>query len=295
MTIHLQPVVVILCVLHVALVPFIRPSAIMRSSILSLTAFVFLVAQPIAAFAPPSALSNHHHQMPAAATGAAAVMVRSPLFASSVSLPKLFSSANGASDPVIREFEKKETEYRKRYEDAAARLNKYESSLELLQSKKAEYMAGQQMAEPPVGGSFRETTLRSAVKAFCWRIVAGSVTFITTLKFSGSVSQALQVVGADFFSKAFTMFIGERLMNRSQAGRKKGGDAASRSLAKALIWRVFAIANTLTMAIFISKDLSVASKIASTDAVFKTALMFFYERLWARINWGKEYLIEFAI
>lgn len=223
--------------------------------------------------------------------------LRTPL-ASSLSLPKgLFSSSakSGAVDPVMREFEKKEAAFRKRREDAAARLSQYDASLEQLQSKKAEYMAGQQLAEPPVGGSFSETALRSAVKAFCWRVVAGSVTFATTLKFSGSVSQAFQVVGADFFSKAFTMFIGERLMNRSQAGRKKGGDQASRSLAKALIWRVFAICNTLTMAIFISKDLSVASKIASTDAVFKTALMFFYERMWARIAWGKEYLIEFAI
>jgi uncharacterized membrane protein len=84
-------------------------------------------------------------------------------------------------------------------------------------------------------------------------------------------------------------------MNKSQAGRKGGGDNASRSLAKALIWRLFAIANTLTMAIFISKDLSIAAKVASTDAVFKTGLMFFYERIWARVQWGKEYLIEFSI
>lgn len=195
----------------------------------------------------------------------------------------------------MREFEKKEAAFRKRYEDAAARLGEYESSLEQLQQKKTEYIAGQQMAEPPVGGSFKETAVRSAVKAFGWRLIAGCVTFITSLKFSGSVVQALQVVGADFFSKAFTMFIGERLMNQSQAGRRQGGDAASRSLVKALIWRLFAVCTTLTMAIFVSKDWSVASKIASTDAVFKTTLMFFYERLWARIDWGKEYLIEFAI
>lgn len=88
---------------------------------------------------------------------------------------------------------------------------------------------------------------------------------------------------------------GERLMNKSQKGRKSGGDSTGRSLTKALVWRLFAIANTLTMAVLISKDLSVASKIASTDAVFKTGLMFFYERMWARIDWGKDYLMEFSI
>jgi uncharacterized membrane protein len=202
---------------------------------------------------------------------------------------------SSGSDPVLREFEVKEAAIERQREKAAAKLAEFETTLQLLQSKKQEYVAASQLPDSPVGGSFSETTLRSAVKAFCWRILAGSITFATTLKFSGSLSQALQVVGADFFSKSFTMFLGERLMNKSQAGRKKGGDAASRSLVKALVWRLFAICNTLTMAIFISKDLSVASKIASTDAVFKTALMFFYERVWARINWGKEYLIEFSI
>ena len=156
-------------------------------------------------------------------------------------------------------------------------------------------MAASQVAEPPVGGSFSETTLRSAIKSFMWRVVAGTVTFFTTLRFSGSVSTALKVVASDFLSKALTMFVGERLMNKSAAGRKGGSDNASRSLVKALTWRVFAIANTLTMAVFISKDLSIASKIASTDAVFKTALMFGYERVWAKIEWGKEYLVEFSI
>ena len=212
---------------------------------------------------------------------------------SSVSTVKTFLSGT-ADDPqtqFLKQLEKKEEQLSKKLEAAKQELSKYEASLETLQTKKAEYLAATP-EEPP---AFTETTVRSAVKAFVWRIIAGSVTFVTTLQFSGSVKQALQVVGADFFSKSFTMFLGERLMNKSQKGRKGGGDAASRSLAKALIWRLFAICNTLTMAIFVAKDLSIASKIASTDAVFKTALMYIYERAWARINWGKEYLMEFAI
>ena len=64
-------------------------------------------------------------------------------------------------------------------------------------------------------------------------------------------------------------------------------DAVGRSLIKAIIWRLFAVTNTLCMAIFIAKDLSIASKIASTDAVIKTTMMFFYERFWAKVEWGK--------
>jgi uncharacterized membrane protein len=232
-------------------------------------------------------------------------MIYNPFIVPKVSLTHIFditskedvdASTKSDTDAVLNEFNKKEAALKKRREDAKAKLDEYEASIEKIQSRKAEYIAASQLANTPLGGSFSETTLRSAVKAFCWRMIAGSVTFITTLQFSGSLKQAIQVVGADFFSKSFTMFIGERLMNKSQAGRSiKGGDNAKRSLVKALIWRVFAICNTLTMAIFISKDLSIASKIASTDAVFKTALMYFYERIWARIGWGKEYLIEFSI
>jgi uncharacterized membrane protein len=191
----------------------------------------------------------------------------------------------------LKQVEKKEAELLKRREEAQARLVKYEESIKELQNKKAEYLVASPDEPPP----FTETAIRSAVKAFCWRIIAGSITFVSTLKFSGSLTTALKVVGADFFSKSFTMFIGERLMNKSQAGRKSGSDAIGRSFAKALIWRLFAIANTLTMAVFVAKDLSMASKIASTDAVFKTLLMVIYERIWARIQWGKEYMMEWSI
>jgi uncharacterized membrane protein len=132
-----------------------------------------------------------------------------------------------------------------------------------------------------------ETALRSAVKALVWRLLAGSVTFITTLHLTGSLVPALQVVGGDFCSKVFTMFIGERLMNKSQTGRVNGEESARRSLAKTLIWRVFAISNTVAMATIISRDLSIAYQIASSDAVFKTVLMYFYERMWASVEWGK--------
>ena len=209
-----------------------------------------------------------------------------------------FFSANGENateDKILREFEKKEAKIRKQQEEAQSKLTQAQEAIKLLQSRKQEYLNGLKLAKAPPGGVFSETAVRSAVKAFMWRIVAGSVTFITSLQFSGSIKTAMSIVGSDFLSKAFTMFIGERLMNKSKAGRKSGSDGIGRSLAKALIWRLFAICNTLTMALFVAKDLSIASKIAGSDAIFKTALMFFYERIWARIDWGKEYQIEFSI
>ena len=205
------------------------------------------------------------------------------------------AEGNPLTDKIVQKLEKQEAALDKKRALAMEQLTKLEEDLNKVKSQKTEYLNGLKLAKTPAGGNFSETTLRSAVKAFMWRIIAGSVTFITSLRFSGSIATALSIVGSDFFSKAATMFIGERLMNKSKAGRSSGADNAGRSLAKALIWRLFAICNTLTMAIFIAKDISIASKIAGSDAIFKTALMFFYERVWAKVEWGKEYEVEFSI
>eukprot|EP00586_Coscinodiscus_wailesii_P013823 CAMPEP_0172495870 /NCGR_PEP_ID=MMETSP1066-20121228/79286_1 /TAXON_ID=671091 /ORGANISM="Coscinodiscus wailesii, Strain CCMP2513" /LENGTH=274 /DNA_ID=CAMNT_0013267853 /DNA_START=70 /DNA_END=891 /DNA_ORIENTATION=+ len=186
---------------------------------------------------------------------------------------------------TIRRLEKEMEKQDRVRQQLLNKLTKAENVLETLQQKKTEYLEGMQIGRLPQGQNFSETTVRSAVKAMMWRVIAGSVTFVTALRFSGSISQALSIVGSDFFSKSFTMFVGERLMNKSKAGRKSGADGVGRSLAKALIWRLFAICNTLTMAFFIAKDLSIASKIAGSDAIVKTALMFVYERVWAKVEW----------
>lgn len=258
-------------------------------------AYVNLLLALVVALLPASECFSVSPQSPVFGSALRTPSVSRPLRFSSGGLRVASTADNSLSTRYIREIEKKEAELSKRREEAMAKLNEYELTLIKLSEKKAEYLAGSQVAEPPSGGSFSESTLRSVVKAFVWRIVAGSITFVTTLQFSGSLSAAVQVVMGDFFSKALTMFIGERVMNKSQAGRKTGSDAAGRSLAKALIWRLFAVSNTLCLAIFVAKDMSIAAKVASTDAVIKTTLMFLYERVWARIEWGKTYLLEFSI
>ena len=216
----------------------------------------------------------------------------SPLFvASASSVDELSEGNKKALLSIEKEIEKANRQKEKYLE----KVSKFDDITSTLEKKKNDYLDGLALGKVPEGTNFSETTARSAVKALMWRVIAGSVTFVTSLKFSGSVKVALTIVGSDFLSKAATMFIGERLMNKSQAGRKSGADDAGRSLAKALIWRLFAICNTLAAGLLISKDLSIASKIAGSDAIFKTALMFVYERVWAKIEWGKEYQIDFLI
>lgn len=218
----------------------------------------------------------------------------SPIFVASADRTSAAVTNNGESiPPMVKSIEAEMARAQRKRERYEAKLNEFTTKIQELEKKKNEYLNGGSLAK--VEQNFTETTARSAIKAMMWRVIAGTVTLITTLKFSGNLTYALKVVGSDFFSKAFTMFIGERLMNKSSAGRKGGADSAGRSIAKALIWRLFAIANTLTVCFFISKDFSMASKIAGSDAIFKTFLMVGYERVWANVEFGKEYQVEFAI
>lgn len=212
----------------------------------------------------------------------------SPLFVANA------QNTNGSSEsPVLKSLDAEMQKAMKVRDKYQQKLSQFESKLEQLEEKKKQYLDGAELGK--VDNNFSETTGRSAAKAFMWRIIAGSVTLLTSLKVSGSMAVALKIVGSDFFSKAFTMFLGERIMNKSQAGRKSGADSTGRSVAKALIWRLFAICNTLSVSFFFAGDLKMASKIAGSDAIFKTALMVFYERSWAKIEWGKEYIVDFSI
>lgn len=138
----------------------------------------------------------------------------------------------------------------------------------------------------------RETAMRSLVKAIGWRITAGIVTFTTSFYFTKDYRVALSIVGSDFISKSGTMYVGERLFNKVQVGRSKtpgGGDSPWRSIAKALIWRVFAAVNTMVVSVFLMKgNVGAGAKIAGADSVIKTTLMVLYDQAWNKIDWGRE-------
>merc|ERR1712192_67985 len=129
----------------------------------------------------------------------------------------------------------------------------------------------------------KETQVRSLVKAIGWRITACIVTFSTSFYFTGGDFRAcLSIVGSDFVSKSGTMYVGERLFNKVQVGRSESGEENTmRSVAKALIWRIFAAVNTMVVSTFFVKKASVGAKIAGADSIFKTSLMVVYERVWS--------------
>ncbi len=73
-------------------------------------------------------------------------------------------------------------------------------------------------------------------------------------------------------------------------------DSPTRSILKALSWRVIASAATFVISYVVVRQstdktnaevLQFATAIASVDVVAKLILYYFHERLWTNIRWGK--------
>lgn len=186
--------------------------------------------------------------------------------------------------PLIQRVNKDIAHAQKKQQKYNSKVNNYTSKIASLEQQKNDYLD-----QNNVHKVFTESKRRSAAKALIWRIMACSITFMTTLKFSQDIGSAAKVVGSTFVPKVLAIFFGERLMNKNTFGREGGADSVGRSVAKAMIWRFLAICNTLTVCFFFTKDFSTASKVAGSDAIFKSFLMVAYERVWAKIEWGKDF------
>ena len=99
-------------------------------------------------------------------------------------------------------------------------LGRAKAELEKLLRTKQRYLEGTTLADGADDTTqFSETTACSFVKAMLWRVLTGSATFLPCVRFSDSVTTALSIGGSNFFSsKAATMFVGEWLVKKSQAG-----------------------------------------------------------------------------
>jgi len=73
------------------------------------------------------------------------------------------------------------------------------------------------------------------------------------------------------------------------AGSLVGGasEQVSRSLVKTLGYRVLMVVITVAVAFAVTDDASAALNIGIIANVVKTGTYYGYERLWARISWGK--------
>jgi uncharacterized membrane protein len=61
----------------------------------------------------------------------------------------------------------------------------------------------------------------------------------------------------------------------------------SRSLAKAISWRITGTVDTMLISLIITQSLKLAAAIGFTEVVTKSVLYYLHERAWLRIPYGR--------
>ena len=79
--------------------------------------------------------------------------------------------------------------------------------------------------------------------------------------------------------------LGERKNEvRSMPGAR---EAHSRSLLKAVSWRITGTLDTFIISFIVTGKATIAGAIAGTELLTKIALYYGHERIWAAIHWGR--------
>jgi uncharacterized membrane protein len=65
-----------------------------------------------------------------------------------------------------------------------------------------------------------------------------------------------------------------------------GRDSHSRSLTKAISWRVIGSVDTFLLSWFFTSSVGAAGAIATTEVLTKMVLYYLHERAWAGFGWG---------
>lgn len=68
----------------------------------------------------------------------------------------------------------------------------------------------------------------------------------------------------------------------------RGQEAHSRSLSKAISWRILGSIDTFILSWIFTSDVKAAGAIASTEVLTKMLLYYLHERAWSRIGWGMD-------
>lgn len=67
----------------------------------------------------------------------------------------------------------------------------------------------------------------------------------------------------------------------------RAGESVSRSVVKAISWRILGTIDTMLIAYFISGEWKLALSIGLIEWLSKMILYIVHERIWNRISWGK--------
>lgn len=76
-------------------------------------------------------------------------------------------------------------------------------------------------------------------------------------------------------------------MKAEPAAINASRDAHSRSLVKAISWRITGSIDTFILSWIVTGNVKIAGTISAIEVVTKVGLFYVHERVWQKIRWGK--------
>ncbi len=139
------------------------------------------------------------------------------------------------------------------------------------------------------------TKKRSLIKSLSWRVLGSIDTFILSfviINFSSdnyTYDLAFYIAGLEVITKTIIYYFHERIWNKFNIGRIGNKVKRTRSLIKALTWRITASLDTFLLSYIITGRFDWATTIAFFEIITKAILYYFHERGWNKIKWGRVY------
>ena len=124
---------------------------------------------------------------------------------------------------------------------------------------------------------------RAVAKAVTWRMVGTADTFLWSWIITGEPGAAGAIASLETLTKVALFYLHERVWRLF----RWAPNARSRSLAKAVSWRVVGSLDTFGLSFLVTGHAGHAASIAVAEIVTKIGLYYLHERAWRRVAWGR--------
>ena len=129
-----------------------------------------------------------------------------------------------------------------------------------------------------------EKNYRSLVKGISWRFVGTFDTFLISWFHTGNPLLGLKIGVSEFFTKIVLYYFHERIwlyFLKDKMYQHKF------NFIKGVTWRIVGTIDTIILSWFISQNRDIGIKIGLTELATKIILFYVHERIWNRIQLGK--------
>ena len=124
---------------------------------------------------------------------------------------------------------------------------------------------------------------RALAKAVTWRAVGAADTFLWSWVVTGEPGSAGAIASLETLTKIFLYYLHERVWRLV----RWAPSARTRSLLKAVSWRVIGSTDTFILSLLVTGNAKHAASIVSIEALTKIGLYYLHERAWRQVPWGR--------